>query len=694
MTSPTRRLAAIMFTDIVGYTALMAESEERGLRARERHRALVRPLVERYHGEWIEARGDESLSTFPTALDAVNCALAIEAAACDDADLKLHVGIHLGDVVVQDGEVSGDGVNIASRICALSQGGGLCISGEVYQSIRNQPEMEAVSLGDHELKNVGRLVSVYALGRPGAVSVTAPSKVRAGTRLRYAAAALVLVGLTALAWWSWNRTWMTAGPIRSIAVLPLLNLSGDPEQTYFVDGMTDALIAELAKIRSLRVISRTSVMQYKGTTKTAPEIAQELGVDGLIEGSVLRDGDQVRITAQLIHGPTDRHLWAESYTNTMTNVLGLHSEVALAITSAVGAILTPEESRRIASPRSVHPEAYEAYVLGMHFWGVKTDEGLRTAIRHLGRATELDPGFALAWARISSAYGQLAGWSIDKPRDAGPLARRAALRALELDSELGQAYKALAQVAHIFDWEWSEAERLFRRAIELAPNDAQIHSEYAWLLLQIGRYPEAVSQAEFSLELDPKSHAIRRDAATVFRMSGDPERGWALLKEVYSEDPSYIPVLDSIFHFHIMGGDPDKAIRTAEEYRSASPDEPWPQLLLAFGHAVAGDPEKAHELVDTARRIFGEERLASTTLGEIHVALGEMDDAFRVFERGFDEREWLMTWLRVGPYLNRPDARLRRDPRYWELMRRMNFPPFPPDHPGYAEEQAQQAGHS
>ncbi len=155
MTSPTRRLAAIMFTDIVGYTALMAESEERGLRARERHRALVRPLVEEYHGESIEARGDESLSTFPTALDAVNCALAIEAAARDDAELKLHVGIHLGDVVVQDGEVSGDGVNIASRICALSEGGGVCVSGEVYQSVRNQPDMEAVSLGEHQLNNVG-----------------------------------------------------------------------------------------------------------------------------------------------------------------------------------------------------------------------------------------------------------------------------------------------------------------------------------------------------------------------------------------------------------------------------------------------------------------------------------------------------------------------------------------------------------
>ena len=302
-----RRLAAIMFTDIVGYTALMAESEAKGLRVRERHRALVRPVVEQYHGESIEARGDESLSTFPTALDAVNCALAIEAAARDEAELKLHLGIHLGDVVVQDGEVSGDGVNIASRICALSEGGGICVSDEVQHSIQNQENVEAHSLGEHELKNVPRPVGVFSITGVAAPPrfIAAVQPARSPRTARWAFAGVVALFLGALgAWWLTGRA-PDAGPVRSIAVLPFDNLSGDPEQEYFADGMTEALIANLARVRGLRVISRTSTMAYRNSGKTLPQIARELDVDAVVEGSVLRAGERVRITAQLIQASSD-----------------------------------------------------------------------------------------------------------------------------------------------------------------------------------------------------------------------------------------------------------------------------------------------------------------------------------------------------------------------------------------------------
>ncbi len=249
-----RRLAAIMFTDIVGYTALMAESEEKALRARERHRALVRPLVQRYRGDAIEARGDESLSVFPSVLDAVNCGLAMQAEIEREPELALHIGIHLGDIVLRRGEVSGDGVNIASRICALSDGAALYVSGEVHQAVRNQPNFETTSVGEHQLKNVGRPVHVFRVhGEAGAPSPE-PTSTAAPAR----------------------------GPIQSLAVLPLENLSGDPSQEYFADGMTEALIGDLAQIGSLRVISRTSIMQYKGARRPLPEIARELNVEGII----------------------------------------------------------------------------------------------------------------------------------------------------------------------------------------------------------------------------------------------------------------------------------------------------------------------------------------------------------------------------------------------------------------------------
>ncbi len=401
-----RKLAAIMFTDIVGYTALMAESEEKGLSVRQRHRALVRPLVERYHGEAIEARGDESLSTFPTALDAVNCALAIEAAARGDRELSLHVGIHLGDVVVQDGEVSGDGVNIASRICALSEGGGICASDEVQHSIQNQENIEARSLGEHQLKNVPRPVGVFSItgaaAPPRFIATVQPARrPRTGRWVSAGAVALVLAALGA---WSLTGPAPDSTMIRSIAVLPLENLSGDPEQEYFTLGMTEALIGNLAKIASLSVISRTSVMQYRGARKPLTEIARELGVDVVVEGSVLRAGDSVRISAQLIDARSDRHLWSESYERDVGDILALQGEVARAIADAIELTITPQEQMRLASTPRVVPEAYEAYLKGRYHFNKLTPASIKKAVEYFNEAIEADASYAPPWAGLADAY--------------------------------------------------------------------------------------------------------------------------------------------------------------------------------------------------------------------------------------------------------------------------------------------------
>jgi TolB-like protein/class 3 adenylate cyclase len=398
-----RRLAAILFTDIVGYTALMAESEERGLAARARHRELVAPLVAEHRGEAIEARGDESLSVFSTALDAVRCALAIEDRLAGEPDLRLHIGIHLGDIVLRDGEVSGDGVNIASRICALSPEGGLCVSGEVYQSVRNQGDIEAVSLGDHDLKNVGRPVAVYALGRPGAIPTSLRPPSRPGRSLGYAAAvALVLLAVGVFAWWSRTPPTLQTRTIRSIAVLPLENLSGDPAQEYFTAGLTEALISDLARIASLGVVSRTSVMQYAGSRKRLPEIADELGVDAVVEGSVLRAGDSVRVTVQLVDARSDRHIWSQSYERDLRDVLALQNEVSHAISREIQLQLAPDVDVTDAPP--VVPEAYDAFLKGVFFLEQQGRANHLKAVQLLERAVELDPTYAPAWAQLANSY--------------------------------------------------------------------------------------------------------------------------------------------------------------------------------------------------------------------------------------------------------------------------------------------------
>ena len=400
-----RRLVAIMFTDVLGYTAMMGTSEESGLAAIGRHRALVQPLIERYHGDLIEAAGDETLSVFSNALDAVNCALAIRGELASEPELRLHIGIHLGDVLLRDGEISGDGVNVASRICALSDGSSVYVSDEICQAVANQPNVEASALGEQSFKNVQRAVAVHALtgeARPPAPRVARDAP--RSTRARIATVAIVAVlALAALAWWRMDQSVASPGRIASVAVLPLHHMSGISDDEYFTEGMHDALISELGKLAALRVISRTTMLRYQGTDKSVPEIARELDVDAVVEGSVLRIGEQVRITAQLIRASNDEHMWADSYERSMRDVLGLQRDVAIAIASRIEGELTPREVAGLRDPRPVDPDAYEAYLKGRHLTRLATPDSRKKGAAYFERAIALDPTYAPAYAGLADA---------------------------------------------------------------------------------------------------------------------------------------------------------------------------------------------------------------------------------------------------------------------------------------------------
>ena len=295
------------------------------------------------------------------------------------------------------------------------------------------------------------------------------------------------------------------GEIQSLAVLPLENLSGDPEQEFFVDGMTEALIADLGKIGALRVISRRSVMRYKGSDKPLPEIARELNVDALVEGSVLRSGNRVRITAQLIGAVPERHLWANHYDRELRDVLALHSEVARAIAEEIKVAVTPEEKARLASTRPVNPEAHEAYLKGQYFLNKHTGEDLQRAIKFAPQAIEIDPGYAPAYALLASSYYEGGWWGAIAVSEARAKAMPAAMKALEIDDTLAEAHVALGSILMVIHWDWAGAEREFKRAIELNPNSALAHGEYSWYLIAIGRSGKALREAQRAQELDPLS---------------------------------------------------------------------------------------------------------------------------------------------------------------------------------------------
>jgi adenylate cyclase len=358
-----RRLAAIMFTDLVGSTALMAQSEEAGLRAKRRHRELVKEQVARYGGEFIESKADETLSIFASALEAANCALAVQHAPRDD-DFRLHVGLHSGDVILGQGEIHGDAVNIAARLASLSEGGGIRASAEVVHAIRNRPEIPNTYLGEQHLKNVNRPIAVYALG-DFAVDSDAPQFTVPGFGQRPA-----------------------------IAVLPFHNLSPDPNQEYFADAITEDLIRRLSSQRWFPVISRNSTSVYKRDSVEIRQVARDLGVLYVVEGSVRKEDDRLRISAQLIEAPTGHNVWAESYDRECRDVFSLQDEVTAAICGAIEPELREFEPQRSMRQTEREFDAWESVQRGIWFFDHYTKEDNDRALSLFRRAVELDPSFA------------------------------------------------------------------------------------------------------------------------------------------------------------------------------------------------------------------------------------------------------------------------------------------------------------
>jgi TolB-like protein/class 3 adenylate cyclase len=478
-----RRLAAIMFTDIVGYTALMARDEEAGLRARERHRQLVRLLVEQHHGESIEARGDESLSLFPSALDAVRCALAIHGEAGDDVELSLHLGIHLGDVVVHAGEVSGDGVNIASRICSLSEGGGLCVSGEVYQAVRNQPDIDATALGEHELKNVGRPVAVYRVtGR-----VDPPR----------AAEGLALPGMDEL-----TVPGFSGRP--AIAVLPFDNLSEDAEQEYFSDGITEDLITRLSAWRWFPVIARNSTSVYKGKAVDVKRVSRELGVRYVVEGSVRKIGDRVRITAQLIDATTGHHVWAERYDRELKDVFALQDEITEAIAASMNPELRQFETERTVQrePRSL--DAWECAHRGWWHLFQRTEDRNARARSFYEEAIRLDPQFVWAYYGLAlTHYNDVLDALTQAPDRSTAEMVRAAQRCIALDDKDPFGHLALG-LAYSLTGRREEMLAAMKLAVRLNPSLATAYRLQGNYLALCGQPDEAIASIEKGMRLSPQ----------------------------------------------------------------------------------------------------------------------------------------------------------------------------------------------
>jgi TolB-like protein/DNA-binding winged helix-turn-helix (wHTH) protein len=546
-------------------------------------------------------------------------------------------------------------------------------------SLVNHPRVsdDHSGLADSPAESLGSEVDSQPVSVAGSDGVGAPaphSAVRRGwmTGLLGGLAIVALVVLVEGAGWKqrlFERPGLTS--IRSVAVLPMQNLSNDPNQEYFVDGMTDELITDLAQLHDLKVVSKTSIMQYKGTRKPLPQIGRELGVDAVVEGSVLHSGDRVRITAQLIRTATDRHIWAAAYDGDLKDVLSLQARVAEEITNQVKLSLSAQETGRLRRPRAVNPEAFDLYLHGRYAWNQRNVQGFRQAIEYFNQALEKDPEFALAYSGLADCHTLLTlyGDGIGNMAEA----EAAAEKALQLDSTLAEAHTSLAAVKVLHDWDWQAAEQEFRRAIELNPNFARAHHWYGNLLLgPEGRHEEAIAELERSRELDPLSLIINADAGFGYYLAGRYEPALQAYRRVLALNPNFIPVRFYLAKYYRQTGQYDLWLKESVENDRLSGllDRGQSlQRLYAQGgfRATMEEMAKPPEVGSLARpKPF---RIDSCSSAEANAALGRNSAALNALEDCYRWSEPALIYLKVDPVW----TNLHSEPRFQALLGRLHL---------------------
>jgi TolB-like protein/DNA-binding winged helix-turn-helix (wHTH) protein/Tfp pilus assembly protein PilF len=500
-------------------------------------------------------------------------------------------------------------------------------------------------------------------------SQPSPSPVRASRVLLAVAALAILAGLTGL-WWH-VRSDARNGPVR-IAVLPFLNLAGDGGQEYFVDGITDALIAELAQLDRLRVISRTSVMPYKGTRLSLPAIAAELHVDTIVEGSVLSSGDRVRVTAQLIEAATDRHLWANTYERASADVLVLQREVVRDIAREVRATLSPREEARLAARPSVDPLAYEAYLRGRILWDTMSKKGLEGSIGLFERSIALDPGYAPAYAGLADAYWILgsAGFEVAPQLETVPKARAAARKAMELDPDLDRAEATLGFLEIDYDWNFAAGERRVRAVLERNPSLASVHTSFSYYLAAMGRFEEAIAAAKRGQELDPLSVVPVQTLGFRYYYARRYAEAAMTFGRALDRDPGAFVARVGLGLVRFKQGRTKEALQELERSAQDSGDNRWVRASLAYVSARSGQLVRARQILARFEEESRGRYVPAFYPAVVQAGLGDSAAALAFLEKAFAERSGWMVFLKVEPFFDS----LRADPRFVDLLGRVGLP--------------------
>jgi adenylate cyclase len=685
-----RRLAAIMFTDMVGYSALSQENEHLALELLEEHRTLLRAAFARHGGREIETIGDGFFIEFPSALDGARCAVDIQQALTSrnisvqpERRILVRIGLHLGDVVYRGPHVHGDGVNIAARIEPLAKPGQICISEDVARQIQNKIDLPVRKLGKGELKNIRLPVDIYSLVLPGAEPHHPLSQRlafgwrRRGTRRT--AMALIAVGAITAATGTWVYLWprrreeVARAPVgrERIAVLPFTNISANPNDEYFADGMTEELISHLSKIGGLRVIARTSVMPYKGMGKTVAEIGDELNVGSVLEGSIRTAERQLRITAQLIDVQSQEHLWSQDYDRKLTDVFSIQADIAEKVADALQIQLLAAEKQRLEQGSTTNVDAYRLYLQGLYQWNKQTKEGIEKSIEYYKQAIAQDPGYTAAHAWLAFAYEQLGWFGISPEKESFAKAKVAAAKAVDLDSANFHALVALADM-QVVEWDWSGAERSYKRALSLNPSFALAHDYYGMLYLAAtGRHDEAIAEVQRAVELDPLSVLYHHDLGWAICLARRYDAAIEQFHKVLKMEASQNNAYRGLGELYAYKGWYDQSIDAMKNCVKFTDESPYALASLGWAYGVAGRHDQALKVLDTLNDKAKREPVAASDFARVYLGLGKKDAAIDWLNRTYEERSgvWILVWAKEFPFFDS----LRKEAGFNKLLKRLRL---------------------
>jgi serine/threonine protein kinase/Tfp pilus assembly protein PilF len=672
-----RKLAAIMFTDMVGYSAITQKNESLALELLEEHRQILRYHFPQYNGHEVETVGDAFFVEFDSALEAVKCAIEIQKSLFERnksvtelKQIKIRIGVHLGDVVHSGNNVLGDGVNIAARIEPLAHSCGICVSQDVARQIENKIDLPITKIDRTKLKNIRLPVEVYAVILPWLEKELKTTRI---TKLKkknfWIPAALIILVFIIISLWFLPSSIYNSMDKSSIAVLPFRNMSEKQENEYFSDGITEDIIAHLSKLKNLKVVSRTSIMQYKNTDKNVTQIGDELNVSNILEGSVQRDNQRIKIVAKLIDAEEDENLWTETYDEQLTEIFDIQTKVAEKIALSLKTTISSLDQQLFDKKVTKNILAYDLYLKGRYHWNKRMPDDLKKGIDYFEKALKIDPQFAHAYSGLADSYMILGNYSILPSQEAFTKAKKAADKALEINNLLAEAHTSRALAQMHFDWNWQEAEMGFKKAIEFDPGYAMAYSLYASFLTILKRSDEAKMYRDKARELDPISPAILLNEGLELYFERKYDQTICHCKNLIDIDPflilAYIPLCGA----YIQKSMYDQAIEQLSKASLLSKGNSVIVAALAYVYSISGNLENAEIMREVLLEKSKEEYVSPFWISVAYAGTNTHEHSLNWLEKAYEQRDGVLVYLNVIPIFDE----FRSYPKFVNILNQMGL---------------------